>query len=98
MNDGSAVAKSIGGETPLERELKELIISTLALEEISPADIGSELVLFGDGLGLDSVDALELAVTLQKKYGVILDPKDESTVTHMTCVRNLARLIESERR
>ena len=50
----------------LEEELKELIISTLALEDVTPGDIPSDQILFGEGLGLDSVDALELGVALQK--------------------------------
>ena len=78
---------------PLELELKEFIIRTLALEDVTPADIDSEMILFGDGLGLDSVDALELAVALQKTYDVTVDPKDEKTIYYLTCVRNLAELV-----
>ena len=53
----------------LERELKELIVSSLALEDIRPQDIDSTSALFGEGLGLDSIDALELVMALQRKYG-----------------------------
>jgi acyl carrier protein len=53
----------------LESELKELIIGSLALEDIKPADIDSKAPLFGEGLGLDSIDALELVMALQRKYG-----------------------------
>ena len=53
----------------LEQELKELIISSLALEDVKPADIDSKAPLFGEGLGLDSIDALELVMALQRKYG-----------------------------
>ena len=53
----------------LERELKELIISSLMLEDVKPADIDSRAPLFGEGLGLDSIDALELVMALQRKYG-----------------------------
>ncbi|HTF91219.1 MAG TPA: phosphopantetheine-binding protein [Planctomycetota bacterium] len=53
----------------LERELKELIVSSLALEDISPSEIDSKSALFGEGLGLDSIDALELVMALQRKYG-----------------------------
>lgn len=53
----------------LHHELKELIISSLALEDIAPADIDSKAPLFGEGLGLDSIDALELVMALQRKYG-----------------------------
>jgi acyl carrier protein len=53
-------------------ELKKLIIETLKLEEVTPEDIEDEGQLFGDGLGLDSIDALELVVALEKTYGVVI--------------------------
>lgn len=53
----------------LHLELKELIISSLALEDLKPADIDDAAPLFGTGLGLDSIDALELVLALQRKYG-----------------------------
>ena len=59
----------------LELEIKKLIISSLNLEDYQPEDITSEESLFADGLGLDSIDALELGVALQKKYGLELDRK-----------------------
>jgi len=61
----------------LKAQLKEEIIEVLNLEDISPEDIDNESPLFGDGLGLDSIDALELIVLLEKNYGIkIEDPKD----------------------
>lgn len=56
----------------LTKELKEEIIEALNLEEMSPEDIDENDALFGDGLGLDSIDALELIVLLDKKYGIKL--------------------------
>jgi len=53
-------------------ELKKLIIDTLKLEDITPADIEDDGPLFGDGLGLDSIDALELVVALEKTYRVFI--------------------------
>jgi len=53
-------------------ELKKLIIETLRLEEITPGDIEDDGPLFGEGLGLDSIDALELVVALEKTYGVVI--------------------------
>ena len=53
-------------------ELKKLIIETLKLEEVTPEDIADDGQLFGDGLGLDSIDALELVVALEKRYGVVI--------------------------
>ncbi|MBE6346258.1 MAG: acyl carrier protein [Lentimicrobiaceae bacterium] len=59
----------------LIKELKEEIIKTLNLEEIKPEDIDENAPLFGDGLGLDSIDALELIVLMEKNYGIKLqDP------------------------
>lgn len=60
----------------LKEELKEKIIEVLNLEDITPADIQDEEPLFGEGLGLDSIDALELIVLMDKTYGIKLsDPK-----------------------
>lgn len=56
----------------LIKELKEEIIEALNLEEMTPEDIDENDALFGDGLGLDSIDALELIVLLDKKYGIKL--------------------------
>ncbi len=57
-------------------ELKKLIIETLKLEEITPEDIADDGRLFGDGLGLDSIDALELVVALEKTYGVVIQDSE----------------------
>ncbi len=56
----------------LINELKQEIIKALNLEEMTPADIDTDEALFGEGLGLDSIDALELIVLLEKKYGIKL--------------------------
>ena len=57
----------------LTKELKEEIIKVLNLEDMSPDDIDSDAPLFGNGLGLDSIDALELIVMLEKNYGIKLN-------------------------
>lgn len=62
----------------LTKELKEEIIEALNLEEMTPEDIDENDALFGDGLGLDSIDALELIVLLDKKYGIKLANPAES--------------------
>lgn len=63
--------------TALRQELKEKIIEQLNLEEFTVADIADDDALFGDGLGLDSIDALELIVMLDKDYGIqLMDPKE----------------------
>lgn len=81
----------------LENELKKMIVDTLNLEDIQPEDIDSTAPLFGDGLGLDSIDALELGVALQKEYGVKLNSESEENRTHFASVRNLALLVEQSR-
>lgn len=81
----------------LEQELKQLIIDTLDLEDISVDDIVSDEPLFLDGLGLDSIDALELGLALQKTYGVKLDSDSEETRQHFASVTALANFVESAR-
>jgi acyl carrier protein len=82
----------------LEQEVKELIIDVLQLEDISPKDIDTDAPLFVDGLGLDSIDALELGVALQKKYGISLSADSADTRRHFASVRALAAMIESNRK
>lgn len=82
----------------LNQELKAFIIETMNLEDITPADIGDDTPLFADdGLGLDSIDALELVLGLKKKYGILLEANDEKTRQHLRSVGSLAKLIETER-
>ena len=81
----------------LEHEIKELIISSLSLEDISPADIDPAAPLFVEGLGLDSIDALELGLALQKKYGVSLSADSEETRRHFASVRALAGFVSAAR-
>jgi|TARA_R100001143_G_scaffold63182_1_gene68849 acyl carrier protein len=77
----------------LEQDLKQLIISTLDLEDIHSDDIDSEAPLFGDGLGLDSIDALELGLAVSKRYDIKIDADDEATRRHFASVHALADLI-----
>jgi acyl carrier protein len=78
----------------LEQEIKELIISSLALEDVSPQDIDPAAPLFVEGLGLDSIDALELGLALQKRYGVTLSADSEETRRHFSSVRALAAFVQ----
>lgn len=82
--------------TALEQKLKQLIIDTLDLEDLTVDDIDSHEALFVDGLGLDSIDALELGLALQRAYGVKLDADAEETKKHFASVHSLAQLV-SER-
>jgi len=82
----------------LHRELKEFIIETMNLEDITPDEIGDDTLLFADdGLGLDSIDALELVLALKKKYGIMLEANDEKSREHLRSVATLATLVESNR-
>ena len=81
----------------LELELKKLIVSALKLEDLEPQSISSTDHLFGDGLGLDSIDALELGVAIRKKYGVTFDKADENVKRHFLNVKNLAAFVKSQR-
>lgn len=79
----------------IENELKCLIIDTLNLEDIDVDDIDSEAALFNEGLGLDSIDALELGLAIRKKYGVKIDTEKEDVVKIFASVSALANFIES---
>jgi acyl carrier protein len=82
----------------LEQEVKELIVDVLQLEDITPAEIDSEAPLFVEGLGLDSIDALEIGVALQKRYGITLSAESQDTRRHFASVRALASMIEANRK
>ncbi len=76
----------------LTQKLKKEIIEVLNLEDTRPEDIDTDAALFGDGLGLDSIDALELIVLLEKNYGIkIEDPKEGRKI--FTSVRTMADFI-----
>ena len=81
----------------VEDELKQLIIDVLQLEDITPADIDTDAPLFVDGLGLDSIDALELGVALHKRYGISLSGDAEEVRRHFASVRSLTAMIASHR-
>lgn len=82
----------------LEPEIKALIISTLSLEDVTPEDIEAEAPLFNEGLGLDSIDALELGLALQKRYGVTLSADAQETRQHFASVRALSAFVAANRR
>ena len=81
----------------LELEVANLIIDSLALEDISAADIAPEEALFNEGLGLDSIDALELAMAISQKYGFQLKSDDSNNAKIFSSLRNLTNHIEANR-
>ncbi|PKO48406.1 MAG: acyl carrier protein [Betaproteobacteria bacterium HGW-Betaproteobacteria-4] len=83
----------------LHQELKTFIIETMNLEDITPANIGDDTPLFAeDGLGLDSIDALELVLGLKKKYGIVIEANDEASRLHLHSVATLVKLIQESSR
>ncbi|KPN70904.1 phosphopantetheine-binding protein [Neisseria sp. Dent CA1/247] len=80
----------------LETQIKQMIIDSLGLEDITVEDIETDAPLFGDeGLGLDSVDALELGLAVQKTFGFQLDGEKDNLRDHFASVATLADFIRS---
>ncbi len=81
----------------LHAELKKLIVETLALEDTTADEIDTDAPLFGDGLGLDSIDALEIAMVLEERYGVTLDDDPEANQQVFESVRTLTAFVVESR-
>jgi acyl carrier protein len=83
----------------LEHEIKCLIVEVLHLEEVSPDEIDSALPLFGsgEGLGLDSIDALELGVALRKKYSLQIQSVSDDVKQHFRSVSSLAAFVHAQK-
>ena len=84
-------------QSAAERELAELIIAALNLEGVAADDIDPEAPLFKTGLGLDSIDALELALEISKRYGFQLRSDDENNVRIFSSLRSLAAHVQQNR-
>ncbi|MDP8033764.1 phosphopantetheine-binding protein [Pasteurella atlantica] len=81
----------------LEQQLKQLIIDSLALEDMDISDIETDIPLFGDdGLGLDSVDALELGLAIQKTFNLQLESDQQDLRNHFESVATLANFIRTK--
>ncbi|KLT72325.1 acyl carrier protein [Neisseria arctica] len=81
----------------LENQIKQLIIDSLGLEDITVSDIETDMPLFGDeGLGLDSVDALELGLAVQKAFGFQMDGENQNLRDHFTSVKTLADFVRTQ--
>ena len=81
----------------LHAELKKLLIETLALEDTTPDEIETDATLFGEGLGLDSIDALEIAMVLEERYGVTLEDDPESNQRIFESIRSLTAFVVESR-
>jgi acyl carrier protein len=84
-------------QTREQSELAELIVTVLNLEGVEPSSIDPDAALFGTGLGLDSIDALELALEISKRYGVQLKADDEDNKRIFGSLRTLSDYVQSKR-
>jgi acyl carrier protein len=82
----------------LEQQLKQLIVESLMLDDVEATTIESTAPLFVDGLGLDSIDALELAMAIERRFGVKFSPDDERNREIFANVKNLAAYVAEETR
>ena len=94
MNANIATAAT---QSPLELDVASMIVTTLNLESVKPEQIDPLAPLFGAGLGLDSIDALELALEISKRYGLQLRSDDENNVRIFSSLRALAEHIAQHR-
>lgn len=82
--------------TDIHNEIKQLIIDSLSLEDMSIHDIATDEPLFGEGLGLDSIDALELGLAIKQHFDVKIEANSEATKAHFFSVASLAHFIQSQ--
>jgi acyl carrier protein len=87
----------LSDQEALYRELKELIVKTLMLDELTAPEIDTDAPLFGEGLGLDSIDSLEIAMVLEERYGVVLDDDPEKNQEVFKSIRSLASFVVEKR-
>ena len=82
----------------LEQKIKKIVVSSLDLEDLTPADIETEIPLFGEGLGLDSIDALELGMAIKKAFGVTFSqiPADNKAI--FRSVKTLADFVQQQKK
>lgn len=85
-------------QTSQEREMGELIVSALSLEGVEAADIDPAAPLFREGLGLDSIDALEISLAIAQKYGVQLRSDDSDNKRIFATLRSLSQHVEQHRK
>jgi acyl carrier protein len=89
--------KAMSDQTPAEHALATLLVESLNIEGLAPADIDPDAALFGDGLGLDSIDALELSLAISKQYGFQLRSDSEENRRIFASLRALSAHVEQHR-
>lgn len=87
----------MSSQSPAERELADLLVDSLNLEDVEPASIDPEAPLFNSGLGLDSIDALELALAISKRYGFQLRSDNDDNRRIFASLRELSAHIEQHK-
>jgi acyl carrier protein len=87
---------SVNAHTPPEGELADLIVRTLNLE-VTPSSIDPNAPLYGEGLGLDSIDILEVALAVSKAFGVKLRADDKNNIAIFASLRSLSEYIQQHR-
>ena len=100
LQDHAVQTQAVPGaadQTPAERDLAKLLVESLNLDGVNAAEIDPEAPLFGDGLGLDSIDALELALAVSKKYGFQLRSDNDANRRIFASLRALAAHVELNR-
>lgn len=84
-------------QTPAQREIAELLVDVLNLEETRPEDIAPDALLFGEGLGLDSIDALEIALAISQKYGVQMQAEDPTVKDAFATLASLTEFVQTHK-
>ncbi len=82
----------------IETKLKETVVSALDLEDLTPADIETDMPLFGEGLGLDSIDAMELGMAVKKAFGVSFSSNPADNKQIFRSVKTLADYVEAQQK
>ena len=84
-------------DSPLHSELKDLIVETLQIEDVTASEIETDAPLFNDGLGLDSIDSLEIAMVLEERYGAVLSDDLDANREIFQNVRSLGKFVTENR-
>ena len=84
--------------TEIEAKLKETVVASLDLEDLAPTDIETDVPLFGEGLGLDSIDALELGMAVKKAFGITCSSNPAENRQIFRSVKTLADYVESQQK
>lgn len=88
----------MSAQTPAQTEMAKLLVEALNLEDINAEDIKPDESLFGDGLGLDSIDALEIALAISQQYGVQMQAEDNNTRNAFSTLASLTEFVQAHKK